>query len=123
MENKPSCRALMVSWLLAILMVAVISIYGRIGLFPGVILLLVAERIRGDHDDLFLQQIFQHQKWRIFIAGYYLLFLGPIVIYSVLEHIYLSDLPIALFVLMGGFPIIIAVLLNDVTTCLRNKSK
>ncbi len=121
MENKPSCRALMTSWVLAILMIALVGIYGRTGLFFGLILLLVGERIRGDHDRLLVQRILQHQKWRIFFIGYYLLFLGPIVIYSVLEHIYLSNLPIALFVLMIGFPVIIAVLINDVTICLRNK--
>jgi len=117
MGGRPSCFALLATWLLAILMVAVINKYGTIGLIPGLILLSIGQFIRGEHDRICAQRILQSQKWKSFFATYYLLVLGPIVVYAAINHIYLSRLPIALFVLLLGFPVIFAALVNDVTTC------
>jgi len=123
MDSRPSCLALFATWLLAILMVTVIGIYGIAGLFPSLILLLVGQRIRGEHDRISAQRILQSQRWKAFFVAYYLLILGPIVVYSAIEHIYLSRLPVALFILMIGFPVVIAALVNDVTSCQKSKGK
>ncbi len=121
MGGRPSCFALLTTWLLAILMVAVIDIYGIAGLLPASILLLVGQGTRREHDRLCAQRIFQSQKWKSFFATYYLLVLGPIVLYAAINHIYLSRLPIAIFVLLLGFPVILAALVNDLSTCRKQQ--
>jgi len=117
LENHPSCLSLLPTWLLAILMIIAINSYGVVGLMLGLVLLTVGQRVRGEHDQIFAKRVLQSKRWKAFFTIYYLFILGPIVIYSVLEHIYLSRLPVMVFVLLLGFPVIVAMLINDLSNC------
>jgi len=120
MDNKPSCLSLVSTWLMAILIVAVVSKNGVVGLLLGFILVIIGQPIREEHDRKCLERILLSKAWKSFFVSYYLLILGPIVAYSVTKHIYLSRLPIAVFVIMIGFPVIVTALVNDITTCRNN---
>lgn len=105
---------------MVILIGTVVSINGIAGLLLGVILVKVGQPLREEHDRKCIKRILMSKKWKSFFVVYYLLILGPIVVYSAIEHIYLSRLPMAIFILMIGFPVIVAALVNDVQTCRKS---
>lgn len=122
--NKPSCSALVISWILIVAMVLLVDRWGNAGLVAALLPMGIAYLIRGQHDKSTKEYLGPGSVGRKLFILYYIPILGSTVIYCAVHRINLAKLPTFTFMLLLFFPILVVMILNDLKTCLgSNQSK
>ncbi|MBI5783129.1 MAG: hypothetical protein HZA69_05270 [Gammaproteobacteria bacterium] len=100
------------SW---ILLALGLYVYERIGLAAAAIPFGIGGYLRRHHDKQLRDILFANRAWKAFTVIYYL----GLLIVSFLYADSLMRLEMVLFVAVICFPFLLAVLINDVLTCVR----
>lgn len=112
MERGHNCLVVLVSWaLLALGLYA----YERVGLAAAAIPFGIGGYLRRHHDRQLRDVLFANRGWKVFAAIYYL----GLLIVSFLYNDSLARLEMVLFVAVICFPFLLAIVINDVLTCVR----
>lgn len=115
----PSCGQLVSSWVLTGAGLALFGYLGEIGLIFGFPLLLLAQRIRQDHDHSALERYKQCPACMKFALGYYILILGGAA-WMLVHHRKIININLALQMVIFFLPPIIGMLAADHAICSSN---
>ena len=123
MFNRQKCHKLFVSWVLILVGGILCAYFKRYGLLFALIPFSFAQNIRLDHDRAMLDSIREKSKWMAFIGIYYISLL-LISIYLVFKTNFRLgyDVSVISAVLIFMFPIITAMITNDIKQCSQNRS-
>lgn len=115
----PSCSQIVASWVLTVIGLAFFGYLGQIGLIFGFPFLLMAQRIRQNHDSSALERYKQCPACMRFALGYYLFILGGAA-WMLIHHHKIMDINLALQMVIFFLPPIIGMLAADHEICSSN---
>lgn len=113
-----SCQTLLMTWILAIVGVLLMAKFGHIGILMAAIPLGIAQNMRLEHDKEMYMRIRNQVRWMAFVISYYALLLVTTIL-VLGTNFRFDDLPMAAFILIIMLPIIVAMFVNDIRTCLN----
>lgn len=115
--HPPTCRQLLLSWLLGAAAVLAMQEFGHAGVFATMLLIPVWERIRGAHDRHIADQLFRSRGAApVLTAIYYLcVFIGAMHLVSHGER--LEALPFGELLVVLMLPVLLAMVAADHAVC------
>jgi hypothetical protein len=117
-ENRPTCGALVGSWLLFALAIALMDRYGNGGILIAIFLGPLFARLRGNHDKATISKLRETGAWQRILLGYFA-FLLIAVLLGMGRGVRFAKLPFLEFLIMMMLPALIVMIAADVALCSR----